>query len=285
MSRYDFFGWAPSTPREVKDGIRAQSRSGSFTTSWWGREWLRVLEGFGWDSRLQRGRSYARRGQVTELKLESGRVYGKVQGSDPRPYRVEIRLKPLTDAEWEKAAAELGERPLFLGQLLSGEMPPDIQSVFQTCGASLFPQRARDLEMSCSCPDWAVPCKHLAAVYYLLAEWLDRDPFLLFELRGRDREAFLAALRSHDSGVEPSAAEPDEPLGTEHFWEFSAELPAPRPGPPSPPLGIIRALGDPPGWTGPSLAQRLGPVYGRVRVHASAAAEGTETDQSGRNSA
>jgi uncharacterized Zn finger protein len=270
---YRYFGdWDTSGPIAVKDGIRAQSRSGKFASSWWGKRWLATLEGFGWDSRLQRGRNYARKGQVVDLQLGPEGVSAKVQGSDPRPYKVKIRVQALSDAQWDQAVAALEERPLFIGQLLAGEMPEEIETVFREAQAGLFPQRTRDLAMSCSCPDSAVPCKHLAAVYYLLAEWLDRDPFLLFELRGRQREALLAALRER-SGTEASPAESelDEPLTVEGFWGADAiELDAGNEAPPAVPLALIRALGDPPGWTGSSLATALRPVYANVFARAGA---------------
>jgi uncharacterized Zn finger protein len=266
---YRYFDyWEKSAPITVKDGIRAQSRGAKFAASWWGQQWLRTLEGFGWDSRLQRGRSYARRGQVVNLQLGPGGVTAGVQGTQPKPYRVNIRLQPLSDAQWKRAVEALEERPLFIGQLLAGEMPQQIEEAFREAGASLFPQQTKDLEMSCSCPDWAVPCKHLAAVYYLLAEWLDRDPFILFELRGRDREALLAALRERrgtDEEADAAPEEPEEPLAVADFWTAgSLELDAGNEAPPPVPQALLRALGDPPGWTEASLAGLLHPVYDSV---------------------
>jgi uncharacterized Zn finger protein len=267
MYRY-WRDWEPSKPREVKDGIRAQSRGTRFASSWWGKRWLETLNGFGWDNRLQRGRSYARQGQVVDLAHGPGGVSAKVQGSRPSPYRVQIKLQPLTDSQWDQAVAALEERPLFVGQLLAGEMPAEIDEIFAGAKAALFPQQSRDLEMSCSCPDWAVPCKHLAAVYYLLAEWLDRDPFLLFELRGRDREALLAALRERqgaDEEAEAAPVEADEPLAVDGFWgDGAVELDAGSEAPPPVPQAILRALGDPPGWSEAPLAATLRPVYEAV---------------------
>lgn len=271
MFRY-FGDWENTGPIAVKDGIRAQSKSGKFATSWWGMRWLKTLEGFGWDSRLQRGRAYARKGQVIDLQLGPEGVSAKVQGSDPRPYRVKIHLQSLTNAQWEQALGELEERPLFIGQLLAGEMPEEIEAVFEEAQAGLFPRRTKDLEMSCSCPDSVVPCKHLAAVYFLLAEWLDRDPFLLFELRGRNREALLAALRERSGGeMSTQPAEPDEPLTVEGFWEAApVELDAGNAAPPPVPQALLRALGDPPGWTEAPLAVTLRPVYTAVSERARA---------------
>jgi uncharacterized Zn finger protein len=279
---YRYFGdWEQTGPRAVKDGIRAQSRGGSFAASWWGKRWLQTLEGFGWDSRLQRGRSYARRGQVVDLKLGPGGVTAGVQGSQPKPYRVKIQVQPLADGQWERAVAALEERPLFIGQLLAGEMPAEIEDVFREAEAALFPAESEDLEMSCSCPDWAVPCKHLAAVYYLLAEWLDRDPFLLFELRGRDREALLAALRERrgtDDAPDETAAEPEEPLSAEGFWSGGAvELGPENEAPPAVPQALLRALGEPPGWNETPLLGALRPLYAAVSGRAETVLRGDET--------
>jgi uncharacterized Zn finger protein len=285
MYRY-FQDWERTTPRAVKDGIRAQSRGGTkFASSWWGQQWLKTLQGFGWDSRLQRGRSYARRGQVTDLGLGPGGVTAGVQGSRPKPYRVTIKLRPLTEGQWEQAIAALSERALAVGQLLAGEMPQEIEEIFGAADASLFPQQSRDLEMNCSCPDWAVPCKHLAAVYYLLAEWLDRDPFLLFELRGRDRDALLTALRERRGAEEESeapSAEADEPLTAAGFWEGgSAALDRGNEAPPPVPQALLRALGDPPGWNEASLATTLRPVYAAVSERAGRLLDGDEGESEG----
>lgn len=287
MSRF-FYDWEPSRPRAVKDGIRAQSKGGKFASSWWGKRWLETLEGFGWTNRLQRGRSYARAGQVVDLEAGPDGVTAGVQGSRPKPYRVQIQLAPLTAEQWEGAVAALEERPLFVGQLLAGEMPEEIEALFAEARAALFPQRSGDLRMSCSCPDYAVPCKHLAAVYYLLAEWLDRDPFLLFELRGRDRDALLASLRERRAPEdEPAAApsEPEEPLTADGFWTGLPVPPDPREvAPPPVPQALLRALGDPPGWSGAPLAAALRPVYAAVTQHAAEILTGDETEGEGEQS-
>jgi uncharacterized Zn finger protein len=124
----------------------------------------------------------------------------------------------------------LAAQAIFAAQLLSGEMPPDIEEVFRAAGVSLFPT-SYEVEMSCSCPDWAVPCKHIAAVYYLLAEEFDRDPFLLFALRGRTREQVTEALRDRRAAAispteEAAPEEAAEPLeeAIPRFWELGKSL-------------------------------------------------------------
>ncbi len=145
--------------------------------------------------RLSRGRSYARRGQVIDIDVTPGRVTSRVQGSRRTPYRVSIQLKPLTTQQWDKVLDALAEQAIFAAQLLNGEMPADIEDVFEAANVPLFPASRGDLKTNCSCPDWANPCKHVAAVYYLLGERFDENPFLLFELRGRSQEEMAVALR------------------------------------------------------------------------------------------
>ncbi len=171
------------------------ARKGEFGESWWARRWISVLESFGWSSRLQRGRSYARHGNVLEIAVAPGEVKAKVQGSRPRPYKVSIHVEPLTDAEWNKVTSAMARQAVFTARLLAGEMPENIEEAFARSKVSLFPTSSRDIATTCSCPDWANPCKHIAAVYYVLGEEFDRDPFLLFFLRGRSREDLMTALR------------------------------------------------------------------------------------------
>jgi uncharacterized Zn finger protein len=191
---YDNGYFPKSTPRAAKGGIKAQSKRGGFGQSWWAKRWIQVLESFNIGARLQRGRSYARSGQVLDIHIEAGLVTAKVQGSRPKPYNVRLRVETLSRQETERLSATLSGQVLFAAKLLAGEMPQDIEQVFTAAGLSLFPGRHSDLHTECSCPDWSNPCKHVAAVYYLLGEEFDRDPFLLFKLRGIDRERLLASL-------------------------------------------------------------------------------------------
>src|SRR5690606_30912500 len=102
----------------------------------------------------------------------------------------------------------MAERSRFAAELLAGEMPQEIDAAFAAHAASLFPTKAGDLVTACTCPDWANPCKHVAATHYVLGEALDRDPFLLFELRGRTKREVLDALRTARSGADASRASP-----------------------------------------------------------------------------
>ena len=206
-SSYDYGEWyPPSRPIETDGGIRAKSQRGSFGATWWSLRWIRVLESFGWGNRLQRGRNYARQGQVLDIDLQVGQVKAKVQGSRPTPYKVTLDVPPLTDAQWERAADAMAQQAIFAAKLLAGDMPQDIEEAFQAAGVPLFPQTARDIQTKCSCPDSANPCKHIAAVYYLLGERFDEDPFLIFHLRGRTREQIMDALRARRAAATEEAA-------------------------------------------------------------------------------
>jgi uncharacterized Zn finger protein len=228
------WGYYPkTTPRAVKNGIKTKSQRGAIGATWWSQRWVQVLESFNIGARLQRGRSYARRGQVVSIDVAPGRVKALVQGSQPRPYTIDIRLATLSDDEWTRAAGVMASRAIFAAKLLAGEMPQDIETAFRDAQTSLFPTRHSDLKTECSCPDWSNPCKHIAAVYYILAEQFDEDPFLIFKLRGRRKEQIIAALRAqrvvHDAPAEYAAAEPEpvaaEPLPADHtFWLPGAEL-------------------------------------------------------------
>jgi len=174
------------------------AKSKAFGKSWWAKKWIEALEILGsyYSNRLPRGRTYARRGAVKDLIITPGEVKAKVQGTRLTPYRVKIELNALTDRQWQKAIKALAKHAIFAAKLLIGEMPPNIDEAFNSCGLSLFPARATELKTDCSCPDWANPCKHIAATHYILAEAFDCDPFLLFELRGWTKEKVLQELRA-----------------------------------------------------------------------------------------
>jgi len=206
--RYDYYDWyEPSRPKEVKGGIKAQSKRGSFSQKWWGKLWISTLENFDIGARLSRGRSYARMGQVASLEIKKGCVYAEVQGSRKEAYRICIKLKTFTEEQWLKVIAGILEKPIFAAQLLGNEMPQEIESVFKKAGLSLFPQKKEDLETGCSCPDWSNPCKHIAAVFYLMAEAFDKDPFLLFKMRGMERNEFVDLLQHTGANVDKDGSQ------------------------------------------------------------------------------
>jgi uncharacterized Zn finger protein len=189
-----------SRPIRVEGGLRAKSRRGAIGETWWSRRFVGVLEQFHEEGRLERGRAYARAGQVIRLEIEPGVISATVQGSRRTPYRVTIKVKKLSDKEWRRVEDTMAAKAVFLARLLAGEMPERIEDAFTVAGLSLFPSTARDLRGECSCPDWGNPCKHVAAVYYLVGEAFDDDPFLIFRWRGRSRERLLEELRDARRG-------------------------------------------------------------------------------------
>lgn len=193
-------GYTASKPIKVEGGIKAKSKRGGIGDTWWSKRWVSVLESFGWSNRLERGRRYARGGQVLDFKLTPGKVTARVQGSVSKPYSVIIEIKPLTGEAWTKATEEMARKAIFAAKLLAGEMPQNIEEAFKAVGVPIFPESSKDIKTDCSCPDSANPCKHIAAVYYILAEEFDRDPFMLFNLRGRTKEEITVSLRQKRAG-------------------------------------------------------------------------------------
>ncbi|MBN9111531.1 MAG: SWIM zinc finger family protein [Pseudonocardia sp.] len=196
----DPFWWrdaeAGGKPRKVTGGIQIHATRGAVARSWWSARFLEVLEQVVAGGRMARGRNYARAGQTLELRVDPGSVTASVQGSREQPYRVRIGVTTYGKPEWTRVEEALAADAWYAAALLAGSMPPEIEGLFASLGLALFPADARDLVMDCSCPDHAVPCKHLAAVFYLLAERFDADPFEVLALRGRDRETLLANLRA-----------------------------------------------------------------------------------------
>lgn len=215
----------PSRPLRVSGGVRARSRRGTIAQTWWSQRFVEVLESIGLGNRLERGRRYARAGQVLELRFDAGTVTASVQGSRRAPYRVRLGLTVFGKAQWAAVTELLAADAWYAAALLSGEMPHEIEAPFAAVGLALFPSRPGDLSMDCSCPDREVPCKHVAAVLYLVAEALDSDPFAILAWRGRERDELLAALDDlrADDGRDPERAERlrgSEPLAAclDHYW-------------------------------------------------------------------
>jgi uncharacterized Zn finger protein len=263
----------PSRPLRAEGGIKARSKRGSIGEQWWSRRFIDVLESFGLQSRLSRGRNYARSGQVLNLAIGAGQVTAKVQGSRPQPYLVRLGVKPLTARQWQRVTEALSQRAVFRARLLAGEMPDEIEEVFADCGTPLFPAAAGQVEMTCSCPDYQVPCKHLAAVCYVLAEAFDDDPFGMLAWRGKGRDELLAALRRGTGGQSGAAAGrpvidvTDVPLADEvaTFWSSSlspARLRALPPAQPGPADLLLRSF-EPPFITagGMDMVTLLRPAY------------------------
>lgn len=189
-----------SVPLPVENGLATTRRRGPMAEQWWSKRFAEVLESYGLGARMQRGRRYARQGQVMTLQVDAGLIVAQVQGSRPTPYLVSIRLAEVGDAQWEAIESELKARAGLVAALLAGEVPEELLDVFASAGVPLLPDRWNDMRGSCTCPDGASPCKHLAATLYVFADQLDRDPWLLLQWRGRGRKEIIDLLRT----VEPS---------------------------------------------------------------------------------
>lgn len=234
---------------ETDKGIKAKSKRGDFVKNWWATRWIAAMEQVMDRGRLQRGRTYARKGQVLSLQEGQGQITAKVQGSRRTPYKTTIKLTPLSEKEWEKVLEALAERPFFVAQLLAGEMPQEIEEAFQAAKLNLFPGR-RELRQDCNCPDWADVCKHLAAVHYILAERFDEDPFLLFRLRGKTQEEILASLGTGQGEMETAVSPqyiPAQPLteSLNNFWQTDLDGFAVHITPSEEPYPLLERLGEP----------------------------------------
>ncbi|MBN2047593.1 MAG: SWIM zinc finger family protein [Anaerolineaceae bacterium] len=198
-------------PRKVSGGIRMRNVRSDAGHNWWAQRWIHSMENLVDINRLRRGRYYARQGQVLSIEEGDAEIIAKVQGSRPKPYVARISMVSFSNEEWEKLLNVLSGRAIFAAQLLSGQMPTNIEDAFAEAGVSLFPNRAGDLLTDCTCPDWANPCKHVAATHYILGDLFDDDPFLLFRLRGRTQEQIIEGLRRHRLGeIDETSAEAAE---------------------------------------------------------------------------
>jgi uncharacterized Zn finger protein len=174
----------------------------SFGKTWWGEQWLNALAHIDHDNRLPRGRTYANKGAVKDLVVRDGTIHAQVQGSRPCPYQVTISVPPLSAKDCARLLDEIATEPALFARMLNRELDSAVLDHARKLGISVFPTRWKDLDMQCSCPDWAVPCKHLAAAIYLLSREIDGNPFLVFALRGVD---LVEALKSRDIHLEPEA--------------------------------------------------------------------------------
>lgn len=259
----------PPGRENVEISRRVEGTFERHAETWWADRWLHVLNQFGWKNRIANGRLYAKDGRVGTFVVESGRIKAKVQGTRAEPYDVTIQLKPLPDSDWDLVVDIMSCQALFTAQLLAGDMPQDVEEVFDAAHAPLFPRTKDDLKAHCTCPDMVNPCKHIAAVYYVMAEAFDKDPFLIFHLRGRSREALLAMLRAQraaEAQAGPLAIETLDAgsLETLRFWQAGDELEAVhiQIQVPSIPGANARRIGRPPFWRSPAdPVTRLPEVY------------------------
>jgi len=158
----------------------------TFGKTWWGQQWLNSLNNIDYSNRLPRGSSYARNGSVTNITINENIIKAKVAGSRPKPYSVDIILPPFFEPQLSNFVQALAESPVIISKLLNRELDPEVLAIAESIGLKVFPKQWTDFKMQCSCPDWAVPCKHLAAVIYKVSTEIDNDPFLVFKLHNVD---------------------------------------------------------------------------------------------------
>ena len=247
--------WRRDEPSHALPAATGPGARRGFGTTWWGKAWLDALEHQARldPNRLGRGKSYARRGSVREHTIEPGLVTASVQGSRLKPYQVTVTTNVFTDADWDAVADIVSAQVGRVAALLDGELPPEVVDDVRSAGLELLPA-AGDIRLACTCPDHANPCKHAAAVCYLLADELDADPFTLLQLRGRGRSELLAALRHRRAASAPGEGAPRRKrvsgvpakkayARTDRPDIPRAPLPPAKPGVPA----VVLALDPPPG--------------------------------------
>ncbi|WP_369055497.1 SWIM zinc finger family protein [Kineococcus terrestris] len=223
--------WDRYARRRPGEGPALRSRRGRIARTWWSRAFVAAVEDGGHAGRLARGRTYARAGQVADLRVRAGAVTARVQGSRPRPYLVEVGVPRWTPAETEAVVAVVVANPLMLAPLFAGDVPPALVELLGEVGVDLLAGGAQ-VAYDCSCPDDGEPCKHAAAVVYALAERLDDDPSQVLALRGADLGSLLRRVERAASG--PAPAVEDLSARTADFWTGTGDwppLPLPEPVP------------------------------------------------------
>lgn len=288
---------APSRDRRAVEALTVSPaprgrprRTQPLAESWWSQRFLSVLETFDSGFRAERGRDYARRGRVRNLKVEAGELSAVVHGSRRMPYGVRVTYPPVPPEDWLRVERAMAHQALFAARLLAGELPHQAVDVFSSCGVALFPDDGSRFRSSCTCPDEVNPCKHIAALFYAFAEALDRDPFLLFRWRGRTKERLVADLRALRAGEEvpdpaQEARERDahrERARRATFWDQDVDLSAIsiHPAPADVPDALLRQLGPTGIRVGDQeLVERLRPLYRVIVAEASRRALGDEDQE------
>lgn len=252
--------------REKTSGIKLRKASLA-GDAWWSSQWIKSLAAFTKPRALERGRQEAMAGRVLSVQVDQGFAEGLVQGSRAQPYKVEIGLPMLTATQAKRVADALLKKAFYMAKLLAGELPHEFADIFDEAGTPLFPSSEADLSADCSCTDGDSPCKHISALYYILGQEFDHDPFLLLEMRGLTRAQLLneiqlrrAVEKSETPNPSPThlhSSSPaqtslaaslnnfyDAPKGHSLAWERSAEFLAQLPAA----GGRIKELGSPPFW-------------------------------------
>ena len=190
--------------------------------TWWSRRFVEALESLGLGSGLDRGRRDARAGTVLSMSLSTSVVVAQVQSGIETTYRTRIGVKALGAHEWAQVESALAASSLYTAKLLAGELPQDIEKVFAELDLRLFPGTLREMSMDCTCPNWEMPCRHLAAVCSVLADSFDNDPFRILAWRGRTRTELLARIRALRQEEKPADG-PSLTDSLDTFWTMPTE--------------------------------------------------------------
>lgn len=185
---YGYYNFPKAAPRPKPKPGKAKKKFGE---TWWGKKWVEILAGYEDDQRMSRGRAYARADRVKDFKISKGGISATVKGS--RDYKVNISFKKHSQKDWEKIVQKIAETPIVLSKLLNNELPEDINKITRY---SFIPQ---SFDAECSCPDYANPCKHIAATFYTLADEIDYEPMILFKLKGMDKNELFKRLELIDN--------------------------------------------------------------------------------------
>jgi len=169
--------------------------------TWCGKEWLKVLDKNDFGLRLTRGRIYALNGAVDSLNIRGNRITAEVKGGRKTPYNIKIDVSTLREGQRLTLIEIIKSNPEILEKILNKEFPTELNTLALKHNIHLFPKTSNDFSMSCNCPDWKMPCKHQAAVIYVLANKLDENPFLLFELHNLDIIKQLTSNTIQKEGV------------------------------------------------------------------------------------
>jgi uncharacterized Zn finger protein len=201
--------------------IRIEGRA--IARSFWGQAWCDHLERYcDFANRLPRGRTYVRNGSVIDLQIERGRVKALVSGSDI--YHITVKIKTLAPTAWKRIQRDCASSIHSLIDLLQGRFDQGVMQRLTQPTGGLFPQPG-EIDMECSCPDWAGMCKHVAAVLYGVGARLDATPELLFTLRNVDHLELVTRAIAAENLERSLAADADSSLAGSNLAEmFGIEL-------------------------------------------------------------
>lgn len=270
-------------PRRVRNGIKLRSREAPTATNWVAQRWEQLMLKIFDPEVLAEGFTYARSGQTAALVIEAGRITSRVQGRAPKPYPQELSFAPLTADQWETVIAAMAGGAIYVARLLSGEMPPNLDDLFASHGLQLIPGDPTSITKSCTCAE-PKPCKHMAAVFYLLLERFNDTPLLVFTLQGLPAEQLLQRLRQaraiHTHGIAAAHADPQipesqiEPTPLEacldEYWRPGPQLAELEKAPPPQHVAhaLLRRLGPSPMQGRFPMVGLLASIYDTVTEHA-----------------